>query len=150
MSQALTKIEHDVKVALKARESARVLTLRGLVSRIKLAAKNDKDRAPRDDDVITAIQKSIKELNETRDIYVSRSVSTAEQDAELAILAEYLPTQMSAEVLEQTIREIIQDQPTDGPSGKALMGPVMKILRERYSGEFDPKAASTIASRLIA
>ena len=150
MSQALARVENDIKMAMRARDQDRVTALRGLVNRAKMIAKNDKNREPSDTDVITALQKSIKELNETREIYVEKSVPTDRQDLEIVILSEYLPSQMTDAELEETIRGIIQDQPVDGPSGKSLMGPVMKILKDRHAGGYDPKLASAIAGRLIA
>ncbi len=143
------RIENDVKEAMKAKDAVRLTVLRGLLNRIKMIAKNDGNRDVTEDDVLSGIQKAIKEVNETRDIYLGRGVDTSEQDAEIAILTGYLPAQMSETDLEATITTIITGLGDSAPKGKALLGPIMKTLKEKHAGQYNPQLASKIAGRIV-
>lgn len=143
----IVELENMVKVALKNGESNRVMILRGLVNRIKMLAKNDRNREVTEQDIMTSIQKAIKEVNETRDIYVSRNVPTDAQDAELAILNEFLPKQMSDTELEAVIANIVTEV-KQTHEGK-LIGPVMNLLKMRHQGSYDPKMASQMVNAAL-
>lgn len=145
----IQELEDQTKIAMKARETFRVGVLRMLVNRIKMAAKNDRNRPVTDQDVLTGIQKAIKEVNETRDILIGRNSPTVEQDSELAILNEFLPKQMNREELVLLASKIFKEVSDTGASGKAMMGPMMKILKDRHQGQYDPKAASEIISAMV-
>jgi len=151
MSEILTKIEQDIITAMKARDADRLGVLRMLSNRIKMVAKNDGNREIVEQDVITGIQKSIKETAETREIYVQKGMATTEQDMEISILEGYLPKQMTEAEIRTLIEQVIADnQSGDKPlAGKALMGPVMQKLKTEHSGEYDPRLASKIAGELI-
>ncbi len=151
MSEILTKIEQDIITAMKAREADRLGVLRMLSNRIKMVAKNDGNREIVEQDVITGIQKSIKETAETREIYVTKGMATTEQDMEISILEGYLPKQMTEAEIRVLIEQVIADnQASEKPlAGKALMGPVMQKLKTEHSGAYDPRLASKIAGELI-
>jgi hypothetical protein len=147
----LSVLENDIKVAMKARESVRTGILRMLVNRIKMGAKNDGNREVTDMDVMTGIQKALKEVNETRDIYVGKGIATDDQDAEIAILTEYLPKQMTVDEVKAVVNDIVAEVESGGtPRGKAMMGPVMQLLKSRYQGQYDPKQASGIVGAMVA
>lgn len=145
MSDALRKLESDVIVAMKAGDRTRLDVLRMLVNKVKMTAKNDKNRTVVDEDVITAGLKTIKEANETRDIYVSRGVDTTVQDTEIAIVSEYLPQQMD----EAGLRKLINELSANAPEGKSARGYYMKELNGRYKGQFDNRVAQTIIAEMV-
>lgn len=148
MSEALSRIEADIISAMKSGNKTRLDILRMLVNRIKMTAKNDKNRAVVDGDIITAALKTVKEANETRDIYLTRNVDTSAQDDEIAIVSEYLPKQMDEGELQGLIDQIVANVGSS-VKGKALMGPIMKELNGKYKGQFDPKLANAIVSKII-
>lgn len=152
MSEALLQIEKDVITAMKSGNRTRLDILRVFVNRVKMTAKNDGNRSVRDEDVITAGLKVIKEANETRDIYLTRNVSTVLQDNEIAVVSEYLPKQMSEDELRTLVNQIVADIRAQGnaATGKALMGPIMKTLNSTYKGQFDQRSASQIVGEVTA
>lgn len=145
MSEQLKTLEADVVTALKGGDSARVNILRQYVNRVKMAAKNDKNREPTDADVLAAGLKIVKEANETRAIYVERNVSTDDQDYEIEVVSAYLPKQMTSAEL----RELIVTLLVDAPEGKAARGHVMKTLNGQYRGQFDNTLAQQYLGELI-
>ena len=147
----LKKIETDIVTAMKARDAVTLGVLRMLSNRIKMVAKNDGNRDIMETDVITGIQKSIKETAETREIYIQKGMETIEQDTEISILEGYLPKQMTETEIRTLIEQVIADnQSGEKPlAGKALMGPVMQKLKSEYSGQYDPRLASKLAGELI-
>lgn len=145
MSEQLKKLETDVVTALKGGDRERVNVLRQYVNRVKMAAKNDKNREPTDADVLAAGLKIVKEARETIDIYVERGVSTDEQDREIEIVSEYLPKQMTPAEL----RELIVTLMADAPQGKAARGHIMKVLNGEYRGQFDNRLAQTVLGEYL-
>ncbi len=152
MSEALRRIEGDVITAMKSGDRTRLDILRVFVNRVKMTAKNDGNRDVRDEDVVTAGLKIVKEANETRDIYVSRNVATVAQDTEIAVVSEYLPKQMSEDELRTLVGNIVSNLREQGntATGKALMGPIMKTLNGSYKGQFDQRAANQIVGEFTA
>lgn len=152
MSEALRRIEGDVITAMKSGDRTRLDILRVFVNRVKMTAKNDGNRDVRDEDVVTAGLKIVKEANETRDIYVARNVATVAQDTEIAVVSEYLPKQMSEDELRTLVANIVSNLREQGntATGKALMGPIMKTLNGSYKGQFDQRAANQIVGEYTA
>lgn len=148
MSEALKRIQADVVTAMKAKNRTRVDILRQFVNKVQMVAKND-PKGPRevtDEDVITAGLKTVKEANETRDIYVGKGVDTSAQDTEIAIVSEYLPQQMD----ETALRALIAKLSANAPEGKSAKGYYMKELNGSYKGQFDNKLAQAILSEVVA
>lgn len=145
MSEALKRVQADVIVAMKAKDRTRVDVLRQFVNKIQMVAKNDGNREVADADVITAGLKTVKEANETRDIYVEKGISTELQDTEIAIVSEYLPKQMD----EPSLRALIKLLAPMAPKGKSAKGYYMKELNSEFKGEFDNKMAQTIIDEIV-
>ncbi len=144
MSDALKKLETDIITAMKGGDRTRLDVLRMFVNRVKMTAKNDGNRAVTDADVLTAGLKTVKEANETRDIYVGRGVETVAQDTEISIVSEYLPRQMA----EDDLRAVISGLKDIAPDGKAAKGFIMKELNGQHRGTFDPRMANQIVGEL--
>ena len=145
MSEALKKLQSDVVAAMKAGDRTRLDVLRQFVNRVKMTAKNDKNREPRDEDVVTAGLKIVKEANETREIYLTKGVSTELQDSEIRIVSEYLPQKMDTDKL----RSILNNLMASAPEGKAAKGYLMKNLNTDYRGQYDPQDANAIVAELV-
>lgn len=145
MSEALKRIESDVVAAMKAGDKTRVTVLRAFVNKAKMAAKNDGNREPTDADVLTAGLKTVKEANETRDIYVEKGIDYSQQDTEIAIVSEYLPKQMT----EAELRSLIDKLSENAPEGKAARGYYMKELNGSYKGQFDNRVAQQIIGEIV-
>jgi uncharacterized protein YqeY len=143
----LTRIESDLKTAMKAGQKRRVSTLRLLLA----ALKNEKIQSQRDltdEEVEAAIRRAVKQRKEAIELYErgGRADLVAAEKEELELLVAYLPTALSEDEMEREVRSIIQEKELS--SGKDV-GPLMKELMSRHRGRVDGKKAQEIARRLL-
>ena len=99
MRQAMTlrdKLEADIREAMRRRDRARVDTLRYLKSVIQLAEK-PQGKALDDPAMVEVVAKQVKERRESIKMFEqgSRADLAGKEAAELAVLEEYLPPQLS-------------------------------------------------------
>ncbi|MEP6769126.1 MAG: GatB/YqeY domain-containing protein [Acidobacteriota bacterium] len=144
----LTRLENDLKLALKAGEKRRVSTLRLLLS----ALKNEKihlQRALSDEEVEAAIRRAVKQRREAIEQYGlgGRADLVAAETEELGILEAYLPQSLSEADLESVVRAIIQDK---GFASAKDVGSLMKEVMAQHKGRADGRRAQEIARRLLA
>ncbi len=146
MSNIISDLEEKIKAAMKSGDKNRLKSLRSLMSKVKMLAKNDKNREPTDEDVVNAAIKMVKENNETKSFLVERDRDTSEQDNEIAVVSEFLPKQLSYEELTSEINKVIiaNDGRLDSKSGK---GVIMKHLNQHFRGQFDNKVAQEIIAK---
>jgi uncharacterized protein YqeY len=134
------RITEDMKAALRARESARLSTVRLLLAAIK-QKEVDERVVLGDADVLAVIEKMIKQRRESIAQYEKggRADLAAAEQAELEILAAYLPAQLSAEEVDATIAAAVAET---GAAGVKDMGKVMGVLKGRLAGRTDMGALS--------
>lgn len=141
------RIEADVKSAMKARDRARLDTLRMLLTAIKnrrIELGEEIDEA----DFLSLVRKAIKQRGEAAEQYRKggRGELADKEDEEASILAGYLPP----EVDEATIRQAVADYLTEHQlSGMQAMGPTMKAMNERFAGAVDGRKLSAIVRELL-
>lgn len=138
------KIDAEVKDAMRARDAARLSSLRMLKSALKYAAIEKglpADEVLPDTEVITVIRKRIKQCQDAVEGFVKggRAEQAATEQAEIALLESYLPASLSAAELEALVREAIAET---GATGKAQMGAVMKAVMAKAAGRVDGKAVN--------
>ncbi len=94
------------------------------------------------------IAKEIKRRHEAAEMYHAggRAELAAKEEAELAILQTYLPTQMSVEELRPAVAAIIAELGLSGPSS---LGKLMPVLIERFKGRAEGRAISQVARELL-
>jgi uncharacterized protein YqeY len=143
----LSRIESDLKTALKAGEKRRVATLRLLLS----ALKNERIQAQRDltdEEIEASIRRAVKQRREAIEQYErgGRKDLVDAETEELAILQAYLPQELSEGEVEQAVHAIVSEK---GLSSAKDVGLVMKELMARYRGRIDGKRAQEIARRLL-
>jgi uncharacterized protein YqeY len=138
------KIREDLKEALKQRNQTRASVLRMLLSEIKNTEIAQQKRLD-DDKILDAISKEVKRHRESIEAFRqgNRSDLVVQEKAELSILMEYLPKQMSREEIRIAARRIIE---TVGVKGK---GSVMAQLMPQLRGKADGKEVSEIVSELL-
>lgn len=142
-----TQILDDIKTAMKAKETVRLNTLRLLSSALK--QKEVDERVELDDAAVLAItEKLIKQRKDS----ISQFEKANRQDlvdietAELAILAAYLPAQMSEAEIATAIDAAIAS--TGATSGKD-MGKVIGVLKPQLAGKADMgKVSGLVKTRL--
>jgi uncharacterized protein len=142
-----SRIEQDLKTAMKAGEKRRVATLRLLLAGVK----NERIQAQReltDEDVEAVIRRAVKQRKDSIEQYGKggRQDLVDAETEELAILEEYLPRGMSDAEIEAALREVIAEK---GLSSSRDVGLAMKELMARHKGRVDGKQAQSIARRLL-
>src|SRR5688572_27794080 len=132
--------------AMKAGDRPRTGALRLIQSALKNRDIELRGAAspPEDDALVTEVlQKMIKQRRESIDMYTKggRDELAAAEAAEVAVIEEFLPRQMSDEEIGAAIDALIAE--TNAASVKE-MGKVMGLMKERHSGELDLSRASQI------
>lgn len=152
MSQSLSQHLADaVKTAMRAKDTARLGTLRFLQAAIK-QKEVDERRELTDADVMAIIEKQVKQRRESIAAFegAGRTETAAQEQAELAILQEFLPQQASAQELDAAIGKALADVAAQGISGAPAMGKVMAILKTELAGRADMSAISAqVKQRLM-
>ena len=130
------KIEDDIRQAMRDQNRQRLDALRFLKNAIQMVEK-DQQKTLDDTGVTEVISKQVKERRESIRMFEegSRTDLVAKESAELAVLEEYMPPQMSAEQLTTLIREVIQQVGAETPRDKGrVMGQLMPQVRGLADG----------------
>jgi hypothetical protein len=141
------RIIEDMKNAMRARDSARLLTIRMLLAAIKQREVDERIELA-DADVLSVIDKMIKQRRDSITQFEAgkREDLAALERAEVALLAAYLPAQVSDAEIDAMIAEAIE---STGAAGLAGMGKVMTVLKPKLAGRADMGAvAARIKSKL--
>ncbi|UCG96507.1 MAG: GatB/YqeY domain-containing protein [Burkholderiales bacterium] len=129
------RITEDMKAAMRARQAERLSAIRMLLAAIK--QREVDSRAEADDAAVVAIvEKLIKQRRDSIAQFEAggRSDLVAREGAEVKVLAEYLPQQMSEAQVGAAIEAAIAEA---GATGPAAMGKVMGLLKARLAGRAD-------------
>ena len=132
-------INNALKDAMKAGEARRVSTLRLINSSLKNAdieARGQGKPALSDEELLSLLQKMIKQRHESVELYEKggRPELAAQEREEIAIIASYLPQQMSEAEMRAAIDAAIAET---GAAGMKDMGKVIGVLKAKYSGQID-------------
>ena len=143
----------DLKQAMREKDETRKRAIRSVLAAIKKAETEldaDGQRVSMDDDaILRVIAKQAKERQESIDAFRSggRDDLVAREEADLAVLQDYLPQQMSQDELEAEARQVIAEVGATGPRD---IGKVMKPLMARLKGRADGRLANQIVRELLA
>ena len=135
-----SRITSDMKDAMRARDAARLSTIRMLLAAVK-QREVDERRELSDADVVGVVDKMIKQRRDSIAQFEAGNrpdLANAEK-AELAVLAAYMPAQLSDAEIDAAIAEAVE---RTGASGAAGMGKVMADLKPRLAGKADLSAVS--------
>jgi uncharacterized protein YqeY len=129
------RITDDMKAAMRAKETARLGTIRLLLAAIK--QKEVDERIELDDAAVSSIvEKLIKQRKDSISQFqaAGRDDLVAAEQAELVVLQAYLPEQLSDGEVEAAVIEAISES---GASTARDMGKVMGLLKSRLAGRAD-------------
>jgi uncharacterized protein YqeY len=141
-------IRDDIKAAQITAMKAGDKQARGTIGLIQSALKNRDielrtGTAPADDDatVVEVLQKMVKQRRESIEMYTKggRDELAEAEAAEVAVIEEFLPKQMSEDETQAAIGAIVAEL---GASSLKDMGRVMAALKERHPGGLDMSRAS--------
>lgn len=133
-------IMDSVKDAMRAKEKERLSVLRQITAAIKqVEVDNRADLS--DDDIVVILTKMTKQRREALDQYeqAGRDDLAAIEKAELVIIEEFMPAQLSDEEVAEAVDAAIKET---GASSVKDMGAVMNVLRPKLQGRADMGAVS--------
>lgn len=143
------KISEDIKKAMLAKDRVRLEALRGIKKEF-LEAKTAKggDGTLPDDAATKILVKMAKQRRESAAIYSEQNrPELAENElAEMAVIEEYLPKQLTEEELTAELKKIIAEV---GVTDAKMMGKVMGVASKALAGRADGRAISAKVKELL-
>ena len=133
-------IKEDLKIAMKAKDSLTVSTLRMVTSAIKNVEINnrasDSSGSINESEIIQLISKMIKQRKESAEIFSTSDRKDLEkkENDEIKIIQKYMPLQIDDSKINSILDEAIKE--TDSAQIRD-MGKVMSFLKDNYSGQMD-------------
>ena len=144
-------INTALKNAMKAGDARRVSTLRLVNAALKNAdieARGQGKGPLGEDEMLALLQKMIKQRQEAIELYDKggRAELAQQEREEIAIIASYLPKQMSEDEVKAAIAAAIADT---GAAGMKDMGKVIAALKGKFAGKMDFAKASGLVKGML-
>ena len=141
------KLMDDLKQAMRGGDKVRLSVIRLVMSAVKnteIARRTDLSDA----DILGVIVKEVKQRQESIEAFKqgNRHDLVAREEAELAILQEYLPEQMTREEIIAEVRRVIEEVGAQGLSDK---GKVMPKIIAQLKGRADGREINAIVTELL-
>ncbi|WP_159992074.1 GatB/YqeY domain-containing protein [Pelistega ratti] len=139
------RVSDAVKEAMRAKQSARLATLRFLQAAIKQKEVDERIELA-DTDIVAIIEKQIKQRKESITAFenAGRTETAEAEKAELAVLSEFLPEQASDEELAAEVAKVVAELSAQGITGNPAMGKAMGILKPKLAGRADMAKVSQL------
>ncbi|MEX0958236.1 MAG: GatB/YqeY domain-containing protein [Burkholderiales bacterium] len=137
-----SRINEDMKAAMRARDSARLLPIRMLLAAIK-QREIDERKELSETEVVGVVEKMLKQRRESIVQYekAGRGDLVQAESLELSVLEAYMPEAMSEAELEAAVTEVIE---SSGARGIGDMSKVMGGLKARLAGRADMGRVSAL------
>jgi uncharacterized protein len=148
----IDRIGEDIKAAMKARDKVRLETVRSvkktlLEKVVEARAQGDAELTPEAElAVLTQLAKQRRDSIAQYEA-AGRSELAAQEQQELEILAEYLPTQLSEAEVKSAVAAVIAQV---GATGPADMGKVMGPAMQQLKGKADGKQVQALVKMALA
>lgn len=144
------QIAEDIKAAMKARETVKLEALRGIKKEL-IEAKTSKgaNAELEEAECMKILKKMVKQRRDSAQIFIEQGrADLAEPELQQAdVIVAYLPAAMTAEQLEEAVKNIIAQV---GATSMKDMGKVMGVASKELSGKADGKDISDCVKRLLA
>ena len=141
------KLMDDLKQAMRGGDKVRRSVIRLVMAAIK-NAEIARQAALDDTDILGIIAKEVRQRGESIEAFRqgNRHDLVAQEEAELAILNEYLPQQMTREEIIVAARRVIEEV---GAQGLGDKGKVMPKLIAQLKGRADGREINTVVTELL-
>jgi uncharacterized protein YqeY len=143
------RIDSDLKDAMRAQDNITKLALRSVKTAITEASRSGNTQHElTEDQVLAVIQREAKRRREAAAEYdkVGATAPAEQERAELAVLEQYLPRQLSESEVETLARQVIADT---GATSVRDLNKVMPVMIARVAGTADGKLVSQVVRRLL-
>ncbi len=149
MSSLEHRLHDDLTAAIRSRDAVRSATLRMALTAVKNESVSGTDaRELSDDEVVVVLGREAKKRRESATAYddAARPELADRERAELAVLDDYLPQQLTDDELSVLVAAAVAETGADSPRA---MGSVMKVLTPRIAGRADGgRVAAAVRSAL--
>lgn len=141
------KLADELKQAIKSGDKVRRSAIRLLLAAIN-NAEIARQGALEDADILGIIAKEVRQRHESIEAFKqgNRPDLVTQEEAELAVLQEYLPPQMTREEVVEAARRIIEEVGAQGPGDK---GKVMPKLIAQLKGRADGREINAVVTELL-
>jgi uncharacterized protein len=145
------KIQEQIKEALRAKDQVRLTTLRGMLAAFVnelVTLKRKPTEKLSDGEVVAIIRRLVKQRKDSIEQFKKggREDLVKNEEAELKVLEEFLPAQMS----EEKIREIVIKKKEEmGEVDKTKMGQFMGAVMKECKGEADGALVKKVVEELL-
>jgi uncharacterized protein YqeY len=141
------KLEDDIRESMRSRDQARLDALRFLKAAVQAAEKSD-GKALDDPRMADVVSKQTNDRRESIRMFQQggRTELAAKESAELKILEEYLPPQLSQDELEKLIRDLVSEV---GATSIRDKGKLMGRLMPQVKGKADGTAVNDLVTQIL-
>ncbi len=141
------KLTDDLKQALRDRDKVRRSVIRLVIAAIN-NAEIARQATLNDTDILGVIAKEIRQRQESIEAFRqgNRQDLVAQEEAEMAVLKEYLPPQLTREEIIAAARQVIEEVEAKGPGDK---GKVMPKLIAQLKGKADGREINAVVTELL-
>ncbi|MCY0888467.1 MAG: GatB/YqeY domain-containing protein [Alicyclobacillaceae bacterium] len=141
------RLAEDMKQAMKDKDKVRLSVIRMIRSAVKYR-EIELGSALTEQDVLAVVNRELKQRKDSLQAFESagRSDLVTEVQAEMAVLAEYLPEQLTEKQIQEIAERIMNEV---GASSKADVGKVMALLMPEVRGRADGKLVQNVVANLL-
>lgn len=141
------RLNEDMKQAMKAQDKFRLSTIR----MVRASVKNQEIELRRpleDNEVLDILSREVKQRKDSLQEFTKAGRDDLAKDlqAEIDIIAQYLPQQLTEEEIKAIVTQTIQET---GASSKADMGKLMGALMPKVKGRADGKLVNQIVQQQL-
>lgn len=143
---SLDNLQNDLNTAMRNKDSVRVGVLRMLISELKNAQIDLKANGKElnDEEISKVLSREAKKRRESIDVFqkAGRTDLYESEKAEMSVLEDYLPKQMSQAEVEAIVSKAVSENPG------ANFGEIMKLVMPQVKGQADGKAVGEAVKKL--
>lgn len=143
------QVMEQMKVAMKSKDKVALESLRAIKSALLLAqTETGSSEEMTEDDEVKLVQKLVKQRKDSAAIFIEqgRQDLADPELAQVAVIEQFLPEQLSEEEVESVVVQIIE---STGASSMKDMGKVMGMASKQLAGQADGKTISTIVKNKL-
>jgi uncharacterized protein len=142
------QIDADIKQAMLAKQADKLLALRAIKSQILLVETDAAGLTVDTEQELKILTRMVKQRKDSADIYrqQGRADLLAKEEAEIAVIEQYLPKQLSEDELRAKLQDIIARVGASVPSD---MGKVMGVATKELAGLAEGKVISAMVKSLL-
>lgn len=143
-------INNDLKLAMKAKDQAKLRALRAIRSAILLAqTEKGGTKTLQDEDVMKILQKQVKQRQDSIAVYKdqNRTDLAKSEEEEVVVIQQYLPQPLTEDEIKAAVTKIIADT---GATGMQDMGKVMGMANKAMAGRAEGSIIAAIVKQQLA